>query len=106
MKIDTDQYLSVEDAAAAIGASRRAVYRAMDRAEAEGEVVSVSVFSRRLIIREKLDALKARYFPFGSGRRHELAVACGRAGATQKAANAKSRAAAGRGRRKTSGVAQ
>lgn len=99
MRIDTDRHMTVDEAAAAIGASRRAVYRAMDRAESEGEVVSVSVFSRRLILREKLDALKARYFPFGSSRRHELAVACGRAGGTRKAANARKRATAGRGRR-------
>lgn len=91
MKIDTDTHMTVAQATKALGMSRRALYRAMDRAEAEGVVVSVSVLSRRLILRDKLDAIKARYFPFGSDRRHEMQVRWGRVGGLKKKANERRR---------------
>lgn len=71
--------------------SRRALYRAIARAEAEGVVVSISVLSRRLILRDKLDAIKARYFPFGSERRHKKQIEWGRTGGLTKKANARRR---------------
>lgn len=87
MKIDTDKHLTVEQATKALGMSRRALYRAMERAEADGVVVSISVLSRRLILRDKLDAIKSRHFPFGSDRRHEMQIEWGRAGGLAKKAN-------------------
>lgn len=91
MKIDTDKHLTVAQATKALGMSRRALYRAMDRAEEEGVIVSVSILSRRLILRDKLDAIKARYFPFGSQRRHEMQVRWGRVGGLTKKANERRR---------------
>ena len=91
MKIDTDTHMTVAEATKALGMSRRALYRAMDRAEAEGVTVSVSVLSRRLILRDKLDAIKARYFPFGSERRHKMQMKWGRLGGLVKKDNERKR---------------
>lgn len=92
MKVDTDTHLTVEQAMAAIGCTRRSLYRAIDRAKADGIETTVSLFSRRLVLRSKLDALKARYFPFGSRRRHEMHVIFGGIGGRKKAKNARRRA--------------
>jgi len=92
MKIDTETHLTIEQAMAAIGCTRRSLYRAIDRAKADGIETTVSIYSRRLVLRNRLDALKARYFPFGSQRRHEMHVIFGGIGGKKKAKNARRRA--------------
>jgi hypothetical protein len=92
MKIDTDDYLTVEEVMEAIGCSQRSVYRAIDAAAADGIQVTTTIFGKRLIVRKMLDAVRSRYFPFGSDRRHEMALECGRLGGLTKAANRRRRA--------------
>jgi hypothetical protein len=91
MKIDTDDYLTIEEVMEAIGCSQRSVYRAIDAAAADGIEVCAYIFGKRLVVRKMLDAVRARYFPFGSERRSVMAVEFGRQGGLTKAANAKRR---------------
>jgi len=92
MKIDTDDYLTIEETMEVIGCSMRSVYRAIDAAAADGVTVDTYIFGKRLVLRKMLDAVRARYFPFGSKRRSEMAVECGQRGGLTKAANARRRA--------------
>lgn len=98
MKIDTDDYLTFEEAKAVIGCSLRSLYRAIDAAEADGKEVTTVIFGKRLVVRKMIEQVKERTYPFGTDRRHKLALACGFKGGTQKAANA-----ARRSRRKSGG---
>jgi len=80
--------MTFPEAAAAIGApNRRAVYRAVERAEADGEQVTVKAFGKTLIKKSAVEVLKHYYFPFGSDQRHELAVYCGHLGGSAKRDN-------------------
>ncbi len=88
-KIDISQLMTFPEAAAAIGApNRRAVYRAVARAEADGEDVTVRAFGKTLIKKSAVKILTHYYFPFGSEQRHELAVHCGHLGGSAKRDNA------------------
>lgn len=90
MKIDTTKYLTIAEAAEAIGApNKRALYRALHRAKADGEQPTETFFGRTLIKRSAIETLKAYYYPFGSEQRHELAVYYGGLGGTQKQKNAR-----------------
>lgn len=94
-KIDTSEYLTADEAAAAIGATtKRALYRALARARADGEEPTVELFGKTLFKRSEIENLKQYYFPWGSERRHELAVHYGSLGGTQKQKNAQARARA------------
>lgn len=87
-KIDISQLMTFPEAAAAIGApNRRAVYRAVARAEADGEEVTVQAFGKTLVKKSAVKILKHYYFPFGSEQRHELAVHCGHLGGSAKRDN-------------------
>ena len=88
-KIDLSKFLTVEEAANEIGCSRRSLYRALDRIDAD---VSIELFGRRLFRKDKIHELKAAYFPHGSAARHEMAQIWGSAGGLKKASNAKKRA--------------
>jgi hypothetical protein len=63
MKIDTENYLTAAQAAAELGASKRAIYRAMARAAEDGKETFQTIFGRSLIPRNKLDVLKSYYYP-------------------------------------------
>jgi hypothetical protein len=91
VKIDTDDYLTFEEATEAVGCSPRSLYRAIDAAEGDGVQVTAVLFGKRLVLRKMLDAIRARYFPFGSRRRSEMAVQCGQRGGLTKAANRRRR---------------
>jgi hypothetical protein len=81
--------MTFPEAAAALGApNRRSVYRAVERAEADGEQVTVKAFGKKLVKRSAIEVLKHYYFPFGSEQRHELAVYCGQLGGAAKRDNA------------------
>jgi hypothetical protein len=59
--------LTPVQAAEAIGAtSKRAVYRAIARAKAAGEDVTVAPFGTMLVRKDKLAVLKDYYFPYYS----------------------------------------
>lgn len=88
MKIDPAQYLTIKEAATAIGApNKRAVYRAINRAREDGEEPTVSVFGRTLVKKAAIDSLKAYYFPFGSEQRHQAAIFWGGLGGKKRQAN-------------------
>ncbi len=63
MKIDPNDYLTAAQAAEELGASKRAVYRAMARATEDGKETFVTIFGRSLLPRNRLDVLKAYYYP-------------------------------------------
>jgi hypothetical protein len=74
MKIDTDQMLTIEQAAAAIGApNKRPVYRALKRAAEAGRVLSVGLFGRTLVPVANIKELKEYYYPYYSDS-HQRAV--------------------------------
>ena len=96
MKIDTAIHATIEEAAAELGASRRAIYRMIQRAVDAGEAdVFVSAFGRTFLVRSRLKAVaKAYYFPRGSEQRTRLAKQWGAKGGTQKRINREKKAKA------------
>ena len=87
MKIETQDYLTVPQAMAAVDCSRRALYRAIKRATDEGNVVTQEVLGKRFVLRSAVPILSKYYFPFGSDQRSEWAKKWGSQGGTAKAAN-------------------
>lgn len=80
-----EDYMTMAEAAAAVGCSRRTIYRVAERV---GIVAVVTMaFGKQLIHRSKLPMLKKAYLPIGTERRTEAAVAWGSAGGTQKRIN-------------------
>jgi len=92
MKIDTENYLTAAQVAEELGACKRAVYRAMARANEDGKETFVRIFGRSLLPRNRLDILKAYYYPPYSEAHQAKVKEWGAAGGATKAAN---RAAAG-----------
>ena len=84
--IDTKDYLTLNQAAVRAGCPRRSLYRVIERLGVD-KIVTVA-FGRRLIHKSKIPLIKAEHAPMGSDRRHEIAVAYGRKGGTQKGINA------------------
>jgi hypothetical protein len=67
MKIDTDEMLTIDEAAKAIGAAnKRPVYRALNRAERDGKVLWVELFGKTLIPLANIKTLKQYYYPYYS----------------------------------------
>lgn len=89
MKIDTNDYLTIGEATEAIGASPRAFQRAMDRVGKER--VTATFWGHRVVIRSKLPLIEQYYFRRGTDRAHQIAVASGSKGGTQKHLNAQMR---------------
>ena len=85
--IDPSKYLTVEEAMAAIGCSRRALYRAMDRVGRDE--VSLDFLGRRLIFTDKLPLLQEHYYPYYSDAHQNMVKEWGRRGGTQKGINRK-----------------
>ena len=94
MKIDLTRYMTVEEAMAAIGCARRSLYRAMERAGMEN--VSEEVLGRRLILRDKIEVIRQRWYPYYSEQHQKMVKIWGAAGGKQKKLNEQS---AARGRR-------
>lgn len=89
MKIETNDILTVPQAAAAVGAPRRTFYRVIERAEAAGHEVWCEVLGRRFVKRASLDALKAHYYPYYSEQHQAMVKQWGAAGGATKARNRK-----------------
>ena len=79
------EYLTMAQAAVAVGCSRRTLYRIVERVGA-GSVVT-EAFGKQLIHKSKVPLLKREYMPIGSERRTKAAVAWGAEGGTQKSIN-------------------
>jgi hypothetical protein len=95
MKIDTTTHATIDEVVKTLKMSRRAVYRALSRSEAEGDDLAVRAFGRTLIPRARFNDLKKRHFPFGSKARSRMAKLWGSKGGTQKAINREKEAAGG-----------
>ena len=87
MQIDTENYLTAAQAAEELGACKRAVYRAMARATEDGKETFVKIFGRSLLPRNRLDVLKAYYYPPYSEAHQANVKKWGAAGGSTKAAN-------------------
>lgn len=92
MKIDTDKFLTVEQAGKRIGANKRATYRAIKRAIADGKTVTVSIFGRTLVPVEAVAVLKEYYYPYYSEAHQRMVREWGSRGGEQKGINARARA--------------
>jgi hypothetical protein len=84
------EYLTMAQAAVAVGCSRRTLYRIVERVGVD-DVVTIA-FGKQLIHRSKLQLLKKEYMPIGSEKRTKAAVAWGEKGGTQKSVNHKTAA--------------
>jgi len=84
-KIDTSQFLTLDEAAAAVGCNKRALYRCMSRVGFD-EVTTV-LFGKRLVLRDKIDQIKAHYYPYYSDAHQAMVKTWGAAGGATKAAN-------------------
>lgn len=106
MKLDLSEYMTVAEAAKALGTNRRAVYRAAGRAAEEGHECMVTILGRALVPKKMFQTLRNYYFPAGSDRRAAMAEQWGRRGGEAKRDNAVKRAATSRrSSRGTSGTA-
>lgn len=85
MKDQLKDYMTIPQAADAVGCSRRTIYRVLERAGADAFITEA--LGMRLIHRSKIAALRAAYLPFGSERHSEAAKAYGHLGGTQKRLN-------------------
>ena len=91
MKIETDDYLTVEDAMTALGCSKRGVYRSAARAVESGHDVFAELFGIRLIRRAAIAAMKKHYYPYYSKAHQARVKEWGSKGGTAKAKNASAR---------------
>lgn len=91
MRIDTDQYLTINEAAKTLGMPRRTLYRAIERAREAGQETVVEVLGRPCISRKSLPVISAHYYPWNSPEHHRMARQWGAKGGTQKAANRRKR---------------
>lgn len=89
MKIDTDKFLTVEQAGERIGANRRAAYRAIKRATDAGKQVTVELFGKTLVPVEAVPVLKEFYFPYYSDAHQKKVKEWGAAGGNTRWAKAR-----------------
>jgi rubrerythrin len=92
MRIDTDNYLTIAEAAKELGApNKRPIYRAINRAKAAGHETTVTLYGKLLVPRKSLAVLKNYYFPYYSEAHQKMVKEWGRRGGTQKRINAEAR---------------
>lgn len=87
MNINLADYLTIQQAAEAMGTNRRAVHRAIARAREAGHEVVESVLGRSLIHKANLATLKGFYFPIYGENHQAMVREWGRRGGATKAAN-------------------
>lgn len=83
--MDLNDYLTIAQAAKAVGCSRRTLYRVIERLGADGVVTAA--FDKQLIHKSKVPMLAKAYLPLGTRKRLLAAKAWGAAGGTQKRIN-------------------
>ena len=84
--IDLSQYMTTREVQEALGCSPRAVWRAIERAGGR-EGICVKVLNRTLILKDKLDLLKAHYYPYYSDAHQANVKLWGAMGGHTRAAN-------------------
>lgn len=72
--MNPDDYLTIQQAVEALGTTnRRAIYRAIERAEAAGEGdMTVTLFGKRLVPKRLMATLKEYYFPYYSEQHQRM----------------------------------
>lgn len=83
MKIELNDYMTVDEAGEALGCNRRAVYRAIKRARAAGREVTATIVGRVLVLRAKVEVLRQFYFPYYSEAHQRMVKKWGAAGGRQ-----------------------
>lgn len=86
MKIDPADYLTLTEAQAAIGCSRRGLARAIERCGREN--CTVKILGKTVVPRAKLEAIRQHYYPYYSEQHQAMVREWGRRGGAQKAINA------------------
>jgi selenocysteine lyase/cysteine desulfurase len=87
MKIDTDKFMTVEQAGALFGANKRAAYRALKRARKAGKEITVVIFGRSLVPASAVETLKKFYYPYYSEAHQANVKKWGSQGGRQKKIN-------------------
>ena len=88
MKIETDDYCTMEEFMDIIACSKRSAYRIRAKALAAGmDDAYAKFFGKTLVVKAKIAELEKFYEPFGSENRHNAAVQYGHKGGTQKRIN-------------------
>lgn len=93
MKIELNDYLTIEQAAEAVGCNRRALYRSMKRAAAAGLPTTVTILGKTVVPKAAVAGIKANYFPYYSDQHQAMVKVWGARGGTQKGINNRKRAA-------------
>lgn len=83
MKINLNDYLTIDEAGEVIGGNRRAVYRAIKRARAAGREVCVTILGKMLVPKVKVGVLKDFYYPYYSEAHQRMVKQWGAAGGRQ-----------------------
>ena len=97
MILDTDDYLTREQAAKAAGCSLSSFYRSIRRAEkATGKKIGTEVFGITIYHRDALEVIKHHFFPYYSDRHQELVKTWGARGGETKARNRRRSSANGK----------
>lgn len=87
MRIDPKDYLTLGEAQAALGCSRRGLYRAIERCGKES--CTVTILGKTVVPRAKLELIRQHYYPYYSEQHQAMVREWGRKGGTQKAINAR-----------------
>lgn len=91
MKINPEDYLTIEEVGVKLGTNERGACRVLRRALDDGFQPRERLFGRTLIHRKHLPALEKYFFPRGTERAAAMAKASGGRGGATKAANARLR---------------
>lgn len=87
MKINVEDYLTIDQVAEAIGGNKRSAYRALNRAAEAGEDVIEVIFGKRLVRRSNIEVVKRFYFPYYSDAHQAMVKVWGAKGGKQKKIN-------------------
>jgi hypothetical protein len=87
-----NDYCTIDDLMTALGAPRRAVFRALARAEAAGHTVREKVLGRSAVIKAAIPVIRQHYFPYYSEAHQANVREWGRRGGAAKAKNLRQRA--------------
>lgn len=90
--MNIEDILSVEEAGIAIGgANKRAVYRAIKRARADGHECCVEVLGRFGVLKDKVEILRKYYYPYYSEAHQAMVKKWGASGGRTSGVTKRSR---------------
>lgn len=92
--MDVKEYMTLREAAEAVGTNLRGLFRVLNRCREEGVDPRETVLGRTVIKRSALPILVAHYYPYYSEAHQRRVKEWGAAGGSTKAANRRLREAA------------